>query len=185
MSRRNQNILASEGISGYENLRKTANEWGNSGSSRRRNVAAAADAEARRIEKAMEREARKQEREAERQARAAQREAEKANREAEREMNRNAIAWFTDKNGNKIPITAPSGGRMKQWDQKSGTMFDEKTGLAYRYDPKEKKVVPIDVEKDGKTVVKDGHVYKVVPGMGWKWMGSDGINHGNHFRATK
>lgn len=87
-------------------------------------------------------------------------------------MNEQAVAWFTDKSGRRIPITAPSGGRMKQYDKKSGTVFDEGTGKAYKNEG-DGNIREIDPDEDGKIVKKNGHVYSAVPGMKWKWLGLD------------
>ena len=87
-------------------------------------------------------------------------------------MNEQAVAWFIDNAGKPIPITAPSGGRMKQYDKKSGVVFDEKTGKAYK-DEGGGRIREIDEDLDGKIVKQGGHVYSVVPGMNWKWQGLD------------
>ncbi len=115
----------------------------------------------------------KQAKEQQRALAAAEREQRAANREAERAYKGDAIAFFFDPSIGKVrPITAPSGSPMKKWG-KSGTMFDPVTGKAYVRDDNGK-LIEVDPEKDGETVKKDGHVYKVVPGMKWKWAGYDG-----------
>lgn len=119
----------------------------------------------------LEKAAAKADREQQRLMAAAERERARQNKEAGKEYDKQAIAWYTDKYGNRIPITAPSGGTARKWD-KSGTIWDTVTGKAYARgdDGKMTELVP---EKDGKTVKKDGHVYKVVDGMKWKWLGYD------------
>jgi RNA polymerase sigma factor (sigma-70 family) len=101
----------------------------------------------------------------------AERERERENRSAAKSMQGDAVAFFTDASGRVRPITAPSGAAMRKWD-KSGTMFDPVTGKAYIRDDKGKLIEQLP-ETDGKTVKKDGHVYKVVDGMPWKWVGYD------------
>lgn len=118
---------------------------------------------------AREERARRQE---ERRAQAdAERELRAANRDAAKQYKSDAIAFYTDAGGNVRPITAPSGAPMQKWG-KSGTLFDPVTGKAYMRDDNGK-LIEQDPDKDGKTVKKDGHVYKVVPGMKWKWAGYD------------
>ncbi len=118
----------------------------------------------------MEKAAAKADREQQRAMASAEREQRAASKEQGRQYERDAIAFFT-RNGRVIPITAPSGAPMRKWG-KSGTMFDPVTGKAYIRDDKGKLIEQIP-EQDGKTVKKDGHVYKVVDGMKWKWVGYD------------
>lgn len=109
---------------------------------------------------------------AEREQRATQRDRDKANREEAARLKGDAVAFFFDRAIGKVrPITAPSGAPMRKWG-KSGTMFDPVTGKAYVRDD-HGKLIEQDPEKTGETVKKDGHVYKVVPGMAWKWAGYD------------
>jgi RNA polymerase sigma factor (sigma-70 family) len=118
----------------------------------------------------LEKEAAQAEKASQRAMAAAEREQSKANRNAKEDYKGDAIAFFT-RNGRVIPITAPSGAAMRKWG-KSGTMFDPVTGKAYIRDDKGK-LIEQDPEKDGKTIKKDGHVYKAVDGMKWKWVGYD------------
>ena len=123
----------------------------------------------------MEKAAAKADREQQRAMAAAERERERENTAQERSYSRDAIAFFFDSSIGKVrPITAPSGAPMRKWG-KSGTLFDPVTGKAYIRDDKGKLIERVP-EQDGETVKKDGHVYKVVPGMKWKWVGYDKDN---------
>ena len=108
---------------------------------------------------------------AEREQRSAQRDQERQNRDNARTMTHDAVAWFTTPDGRHIPITAPSGGAMKKYDN-SGVLWDENTGKPYKVENGSLR----DASDDGNIVTKDGSVYKVAPGQEWKWVGYDQNN---------
>jgi RNA polymerase sigma factor (sigma-70 family) len=106
---------------------------------------------------------------AEREQRTLERDRERANKEEAGKLKGDAVAFFTRPDGTVVPITAPSGAPMRKWG-KTNTMFDPVTGKAYVRDDNGK-LIEQDPATTGETVEKDGHIYKVVPGMAWKWAG--------------